>query len=166
MSVTSLASRKALRKPRPNWPISSAASAGELEGELLAQLAGVAPADGGEVGADLLLGQAVAVVGDGDDAAAGVEADVDARAVVALAGLDLAADAGVVGVLDQFADADLLGGVEVLGQDLEQAGQVQVELQAVGHWRHSPKVWPITRTPGCVRGLLSDDIRPGAWPLS
>src|SRR5262249_59740916 len=51
---------------------------GGVEGEALAQLAGVTPADGGEVGADLLLGEPVAVVADGEGPALGVAGDVDA----------------------------------------------------------------------------------------
>ena len=81
------------------------------ERQPLAQLARVAAADGGEVRADFLLGQPVAVVGDDDEAARGVESNVDARPVVRLVPLDLAADAGVVGVLDQLPDADLLAGI-------------------------------------------------------
>ena len=37
-----------------------------------------------------------------------------ARPVARLVALDLAADAGIVGVLDQLSDADLFAGVEVL----------------------------------------------------
>jgi hypothetical protein len=76
-------------------------------------------------------------------AGGGVELNVDAGAVVLIAGLDLAADAGVVGVLDQLADADFLRGVEVFRQHLEQAGQVQVE-----RWRSLIDGEPPGRPPG------------------
>src|SRR5690606_35874360 len=74
-----------------------------------------------------------AVVADGDRPPLRVQRHVDARRVPRLVGLDLPPRAGVVRVLDQLADPDLLGRVKVLREDLQQAGQVQVEPLAVTH---------------------------------
>jgi len=53
-----------------------------------------------------------------------IDGQLDARAVVGIPLLDTAADAGIVGVLQQFADGHLAAGVEVFCQDFEQSGQV------------------------------------------
>src|SRR5262249_51474329 len=90
---------------------------------------------------------AVAVVADGDEPAFGVEGEVDAWPVVGLVGLDPPADAGVVGVLDQLADADLLRGVEVLGEDLEEPGKVEVEALAVAHHLSRGSRWTVLSGP-------------------
>src|SRR5205807_3418835 len=47
--------------------------------------------------------------------------------------LEATAGAGIVAVLDQLADADLLAGVEVLRQHLEQAGEVKIESLPFAH---------------------------------
>ncbi len=118
---------------------------GRVKRQPFAQLAGVAPADGGEISADLVGGEAVAVVADGDGAPRDVHRDDDAWPIARLVGLDLAAHAGIVSVLDQLADTDFLAGIEVLGQHFQQAGQVQIEF--------------LTLTHGCFlqEGLKTDD---------
>jgi hypothetical protein len=104
-----------------------------LQREHLAQLARVASANGGEIGVDLLLGQPAAVVAQGQREPLRINGKIDARPVLRVVLLDPAADAGVVGVLEQLADADVLAGVEVLGQHFQQAGQVQSESVSCAH---------------------------------
>ncbi|GAA3094455.1 hypothetical protein GCM10020254_44510 [Streptomyces goshikiensis] len=99
--------------------------AGALQAALrqLAVAALGAAADGGEEGVGLGGGQADAGVLDGDAAGGGGQTDADPRAgLVRLPGGD-----GVHGVLQQLADVDARAGVEVVGEQVDQAAQVDLE---------------------------------------
>lgn len=105
-----------------------------LSGTVVAALG--AAADGGEEGVGLRGGQADAAVLDGDPAVRRGQPDADPGLGVE----GLARGDGVHRVLQELADVDARAGVEVVGEQVDQAAQI--DLEAVGCGRHgaSPRV--------------------------
>ena len=126
----------------------NAEAADEIDGAVpeVGALGGLA--DGGEEAVDFLLGQADAVVAEGEGrrlAARGVDLDSDLAAVVRL---QVGAGAqGVHAVLQQLAHEHLRAAVEVVRENVDQA--TQVDLKFVIHWpAPSEDGWGV----GCIMG--------------
>ncbi len=95
-----------------------------------------AAADGGQEGVGFGGGQADAAVLDGHPAAGRRQPDADLRLRVEGA----ARGDRVHGVLQELADVDARAGVEVVGEEIHQAAQVDLETVGCGRHRASPRV--------------------------
>ena len=96
--------------------------------KLLSELIGTAPPDRGQVVVDLALGQPAPVVGERERAGRVVGGDPDdPRGRLIALRLDASLD-GVVCVLDHLSDEDVGLGVEALGEQVDQARQVDLDL--------------------------------------
>lgn len=86
----------------------------------LAQAAGIAHAHGSQVVVDLALGEARAGIDDAHDAVARIAMHFDTPRLDPVGLLKAAADQGIVRVLDQFAQSDYRGGIQMLAQNRHQ----------------------------------------------
>ena len=146
----SSATRKQESRPIPNWPMKSAALLGDPLGAL------AAAADRGEEGVHVGLGETDAVVLDAYHRTVGVQADAEG---VGGRGRFEAAPGGqrVHRVLQQFAQVDARAGVEVVGEEVDEAAQIHLE-GAVGAGRVDGGVGQSHRA---VRGGRGDGWRAG-----
>jgi hypothetical protein len=103
INVTSPASRNADKNPDPELPDQGGGFLGEVNANRSPQLAGVATANGGEIGTDFLFVQTIAVVLDEQSLGREVDTQVDAWAITAFCTFNLPTGTGVMGILNQFA---------------------------------------------------------------
>ncbi len=96
-------------------------------GQPLPQLARVAAPDGGQIGVDFGGGKSAAVVADGECLLRDIYGHAEARLIVEVFTFHGAPQTAIVRVLDQLANRHVLVGVQMLCQNPEQPGKVQLE---------------------------------------